>query len=275
MSRKLSLDEQRKIQLDGLLYIKKMCDSNNIKYYLGSGTLLGAVKYQGYIPWDDDIDIFLLRNDYEKLLNVLDFDENDDFKVLTCYNTKDYYYPYAKLVSTHTKLIDNAREIKELGVFVDIFPIDFFPDNVEEYYNKIRFVRNLATKRMSIKDNIVKSKNEEKIFKKVKFKFLKDLVYEFVSVITLPLGYNFWTKVLDKLAKRKNGDKAAQVYLDPLEVFDADLFSDFGEYNFEGNTFTSVANYDEYLSQTYGDYKKELPKSKQITHHQMEVYERD
>ena len=137
MSRKLSLDEQRKIQIEGLIYLKSICQKYDLKYYLASGTLLGAVKYQGFIPWDDDIDVFLIRDDYERLLKILETEDNADFMVLTCYNTKDYYYPYAKLVNKHTKVIDNARNIKKLGVFIDVFPLDYLDDNVLDYYHKI------------------------------------------------------------------------------------------------------------------------------------------
>ena len=119
----VTLDEQREIQLNGLLYIKNLCKKNNIPYYLISGTLLGAVKYKGYIPWDDDIDIALIREDYQKLIKIIEQDKNPDYEVLTMYNTKDYYYSYAKLVNTKTKLTENAKEIKKNGSIYRYFSI--------------------------------------------------------------------------------------------------------------------------------------------------------
>lgn len=275
MSRELSLNEQREIQIKELLYLKDVCEKNNIKYYLSAGTLLGAVKYQGFIPWDDDIDIFLIRDDYEKLIKILENDNNEDFTILTCYNTKDYYYPFAKLVSKHTKVIENAKEIKELGVFVDIFPLDYCSDDVLLFYHKIRFVRNLATRRMKIKDSVAMSSLKKISNDKVSFRFLKDLIYGFVSLITLPLGYNFWTRRLDKLVQSQKGNKVGIIYLDPPEIFDLNLFSSLKEYMFEGYIFTSIADADRYLMDTYGDYKKDLPVYEQCSHHQMKAYMRD
>lgn len=275
MSRELSLDEQRKIQIEGLIYLKSICQKYDLKYYLASGTLLGAVKYQGFIPWDDDIDVFLIRDDYERLLKILETEDNADFMVLTCYNTKDYYYPYAKLVNKHTKVIDNARNIKKLGVFIDVFPLDYLDDNVLDYYHKIRFVRNLVSRRMKIKKHIKKSNFKEISEKKVKFKIFKDFIYELASVLSLPLGYNFWAKKLDKLVQGQSGNKLGRIYKDPIDIFDSKLFSLSKEYVFEGHKFTSIANSNKYLSQVYGDYKKDLPALKQCSHHQIRAYVRD
>ena len=91
MTKEIDLKEQRKLQVQGLSYIKKICDENEISYFLANGTLLGAVKYNGYIPWDDDIDICLKRKDYIKLLEVMENEKNEEYELLTVYNTKDYY----------------------------------------------------------------------------------------------------------------------------------------------------------------------------------------
>ena len=255
------------------MYIRKLCDANNIKYFLASGTLLGAVKYNGYIPWDDDIDICLLRRDYLKLIEIIEKDKSPDFKVLTVYNTKDYYYPYAKLVSKKTKLLDNAKEIKELGVFIDIFPMDYFNDDINDVFKRTKFLRNLVSKRMKIKNNIIKSNLLKKNVKKVKYKFFKDCVYEIANIISLPLGYNYLVKLLDKiLMKNDSGKFLAILYKDIPKIFRAELFDNICEYVFEGYSFTSVSAYDEYLTSIYGKYMMDLPKSMQCTHHQLNAF---
>lgn len=275
MNKELSLNEIRDIQLKGLLYIKNMCDNNNITYYMISGTLLGAVKYKGYIPWDDDIDIALDRNNYLKLIKLIEEDNNLEYKILTVYNTKDYYYPYAKLVSKNTKLVENSKEIKDMGVFIDIFPMDKFNDDIMKIYKKTKFLRNISTRRMKIKNNIKKTKLLEEKEIKVKFKFIKRLAYSVIDIISLPLGYTFWTKVLDKtLSKYKDGKYYCTMYLNGNNYFDVSLFDDIVEYEFENYKFTSIKNYDLYLKIVYGDYVSDPPLSLQRTHHQMKAYKR-
>lgn len=271
--KRLSLLELKNVQYNGLLYIKSICEKNNIPYYIISGTLLGAVKYKGYIPWDDDIDISLRRDDYLKLIDAIERDNNDDYEVLTMYNTKDYYYPYAKLVCKKTKLIDNAKEIKKLGVFVDIFPMDSFNDDINVIFHKTRFIRNMISKRMRIKNAIKKTRLLERKEVKVRFLFLKSLVYNLVDILSRPLGYNFWVKLLDKkLSKYKDGKYLSLLYNEELTYFDVELFDEVAEYLFETNTFTSVKDYDFYLRKLYGNYVLDPPLSMQKTHHQIEAY---
>lgn len=269
----LTLEETRQIQLNGLLYVKNICEKNNITYYIISGTLLGAVKYKGYIPWDDDIDIALKRQDYLKLIKAIENDNNLDYKILTIYNTKDYYYPYAKLVYNKTKLYDNAKEIKELGVFVDIFPMDIFKENVVDIYKKIRFIRNMASRRMKIKNSIKVTRLLEEKEHVVKHYKLKNFIYSLVDIISKPLGQKFWVKLLDKiLSKHNHGEYIGMLYTDYLKYFKADMFDELDNYVFENQTFTSIKNYDSYLTQLYGSYRQDPPLSMQRTHHQLKTY---
>lgn len=271
--KRITLEEHKKILLDALLYLKDICEENNIRYFLSSGTLLGAVKYKGFIPWDDDIDLFFLRDDYIKLIEILE-KKNNDYEILTCHNTKDYYYPFAKLVNKKTRIIDNARKIKKLGVFIDIFPLDNF-DDAESYYKKIRFIRNLATRRMKIKNHVTKNNLKKVEFKKIKFKKIKDFIYRFVDFITLPLGVNFWAKKLDRIVQQKSGPMLAALYEDPPKIIESKMFEETALYDFEGHKFTSIKNADKYLKNTYGDYKKDLPLSSQYSHHQVEAFYKD
>lgn len=273
MKEEINLERYKQILLDELIFIRDICEKNNIKYFLYGGTLLGAVKYKGFIPWDDDVDIALLRDDYEKLLKLLEENESDDYKVLHINNTKDYYYPYAKLVAKKTKVIENAKEIKELGVFLDIFPLDGISDDYKEDFRKIRFIFNLSSKRMRIKDPINKSSIKTTQIKDVKYKKIKDFIYNFVDYVTVPLGNKFWVKLLDKnLKKRKLSDyNYVSRYKYSDEVFEKSLFEETATYEFENNEFKSMKNYDIFLKRVYGDYMKELPKELQCTHHQIKA----
>lgn len=269
---KLNLKEIRELQLEILNYIKEVCDKNNLSYYLTSGTLLGAVKYKGYIPWDDDVDICLFRNDYLKLIDLIDKDNNDDYKALSIYNTSDYYYTFAKVVARKTKLIENSREIKEMGVYIDIFPIDYYDGDYNKFKRSLNFLKNMATRRYQIKNNIEKSNNLETRTKKTKFMFIKKLGYNAIDIMSKPLGYKFWAILYDKKISRKNRGNYIVIGSRTLPSFQAELFKNKALYSFEGKEYTGIKDSDTYLTSVYGNYRADLPKDKQRSHHQMKAY---
>ena len=275
---KLSLAEVQQVELNILLYLDQVCKENNIKYNLSSGTLLGAIKYQNFIPWDDDIDVILFRDEYQKLMKVLKHSQGR-YKLLSIYNTRDYYYPFAKLVDTKTVLKENAKQIKDLGVYIDIVPMDGYRD---EFYlkqiDKDRFIKNMMIGRFQIKNciryNFDYIKGHQKQTKNKKF---KDFVYHCVDLLSRPLGYRFWVKLYDrKISKVKLADAK---YLgvrtgsfDVKEVFKKEDLIKQADYEFAGHKFPSFQNYDLYLRSKFGDYKKEPKKEQQKSHHQFEAY---
>lgn len=277
ISNKISLKEQKEIQLEELNYIKNICTKHKLPYFLIGGTLLGAVKYKGYIPWDDDIDIALFRKDYERLIKIIENDKHPSYAILTPYNNVNYYYPYAKLTHKNTRIIENTKIIKELGVFIDIFPIDYMPIDKEKFYHRTRFIRNMIIRRMCVKNNIPKSnlvKNYNKI-KIIKFKKIKDLVYNAIDLITRPLGWSFYAKLYDKIIAqniKKSKQNIGIYWRGPNEEFAVELFWKCQEYTFENYRFSSLKNSDKYLTKVYGNYMKELPKELQKTHHQIKAF---
>lgn len=277
--KKISLKEIQKIELDILIYFDKVCKENNIKYYLSSGTLLGAVKYKGFIPWDDDIDVILMRDEYLKLMDVLKNDNDGRYKLLSIYNSKDYYYPFAKLVDSHTVLTENSKKINGMGIYIDIVPMDGYPDsNTPKHISNVRIIRNLMVRRFRIK-NCIRDKFDYMSFtkEKVKFKLFKDLIYSFIDYVTLPFGYNFWVKIFDKEISKYDIHKCDYIGVRTgnFGVREAFLKEDIIEqdlYEFEGMKLTSFKNYDLYLRRKFGDYEKDPEESQKVTHHQYEAY---
>jgi len=127
--KKIEQNEFREIQMCILDEIQRICKENNLKYSLAYGTLLGAVRHKGYIPWDDDIDICLLREDYEKLIAVLK-DKNapghKEWLTLVDDTCDGYFYPFAKAYDNRTA-VKMERHKGEMGIWVDIFPLDGLP----------------------------------------------------------------------------------------------------------------------------------------------------
>ena len=117
----LTKEECRNIELNILSAIAKICDDNNLKYFMCGGTMLGAIRHKGFIPWDDDIDIMLLRNDYERLVTILKKQKEYPWLQLLDSTVDGYYYTFAKAIDNTTcaKMEDN---VTDHGLWVDIFP---------------------------------------------------------------------------------------------------------------------------------------------------------
>ena len=122
---KLSLDEIKNSELLILDDIDRVCRKNNIKYSLAFGTLIGAVRHKGFIPWDDDIDIVMTRDNYDKFIHTYINEKNENYSILNHEFDKNYYHQFTKVVDNRTTINnDNLREIKNMGVWVDVFPVD-------------------------------------------------------------------------------------------------------------------------------------------------------
>lgn len=124
----LSIKEKQLASLETLKHMKSYCEENGIRYYLAYGTLLGAVRHKGFIPWDDDVDLMIPRPDYERLISDYHDDKNQ-FKLVSCFNDKSYHLPYAKIENCRTaRLKDGVADSNGIGI--DLFPIDGIPDNL-------------------------------------------------------------------------------------------------------------------------------------------------
>lgn len=121
------LRRQQLRMLEILLYVDKVCKEHNIRYWLSSGTLLGAVRHGGFIPWDDDLDIEMLREDYDKFIKV--FKDNDDFALQTHKNDRYFLLPFAKIRDKHSVIeeLGNNENYRFRGIFIDIFCLEESP----------------------------------------------------------------------------------------------------------------------------------------------------
>ena len=121
----LSLEEIKQVELDILEYLHEICEKHDIKYFIDFGTLLGAVRHQGFIPWDDDTDISLARDEFEKLYKVLKNENHPYYKMISFRETKGYPYSYMRVYDIRTRRDANLRDSTVvLGTCVDVFPYD-------------------------------------------------------------------------------------------------------------------------------------------------------
>ena len=268
--KKVSLQELKKIELNILKYIDDICRQNNIKYFAISGTLLGAIRHKGFIPWDDDIDIALTRENYEKLINILLNTEDSRYKLLINSTNKNYAYPYAKLCDTYTVLKEKAiRNTDEVGVYIDIFYYDPLPRNakvVHSQFKKVKFFINHVI-------GIVNSKNDKNM-NKIK-KTFRNIVYFLIVNLFGKARIIKKYNNLNKKYKKQEAFYAISVwpcYDESHEIQKWDNIIETIDYRFEDMNIMIPRNYDEVLKIQFGNYMELPPIEKRIPHHNQEVF---
>lgn len=120
----ISIDESKELQIELLKTIHEICEKYGLTYYMMFGSLIGAVRHHGFIPWDDDIDICMPRKDYAKFFELLNQEQAHGMRAVCCENEDKYYLPFGKVINTLTILKENVSCSYELGIYVDVFPLD-------------------------------------------------------------------------------------------------------------------------------------------------------
>lgn len=263
--REIQFKEMKKIELNILIYFTEVCKENNLRYYLGGGTLLGAVRHKGFIPWDDDIDVMMPRPDFQKLLSLSI--NNENYNIIKP-GTAGYYYNFAKLVDTRTILEEKGiKVIDGLGVYIDIFPLDGMPETPDA--RKKRF-KELNSIRKRINNTcLLKPK-----FHRNPFAYLNACrIYNSNKNIDLS---SLQKKYLDSALKNSFDDSefvfAAGGAYGARDIFPGKWFEKEIELQFENLSVKAFNGYDFYLTQLYGDYMTLPPEDKRVTPHHTIVY---
>lgn len=266
--REIFIDDLRIIEFEMLKYIDEVCKKEGLRYYLCGGTLLGAVRHHGFIPWDDDIDLFMPRPDYDRLIELLK--ESSKYRILSA-TDKGYYYNYGKMVDRRTVLIEqHVNQIDEMGVFIDIFPLDGMPESVAECdlrFKKLDEIRNkingFSQERPRLRKNLLAYLKSWNLYISNKKRSLSKEQINYKNEALL-YGYDDSKNVFATGGAYKKRD-----------VFPKTWLSEGTYLEFEGKKFCVPVQYDKYLKQLYGDYMKLPPKEKQITHHMFKAYWKD
>lgn len=263
--REIQFEEMKKIELNILTYFTEVCEENNLRYYLGGGTLLGAVRHKGFIPWDDDIDVMMPRPDFQKLLSLSI--NNENYNIIKP-GTAGYYYNFAKLVDTRTILEEKGiKRIDGLGVYIDIFPLDGMPETPDD--RKKRF-KELNSIRKRINNTcLLKPK-----FHRNPFAYLNACrIYNSNKNVDLS---SLQKKYLDSALKNSFDDSefvfAAGGAYGARDIFPGKWFEKEIELQFENLSVKAFNGYDFYLTQLYGDYMTLPPEDKRVTPHHSIVY---
>ena len=258
-----SVKELRHIQLDMMQYIHDFCMSHDIKYSLAYGSMLGAVRHKGFIPWDDDIDIMMLRVDYEKFSKLFNQPGNSYYKTYDYRKDKGYTYPFMKVCDERTVRIEKST-VQGLGIYIDVFPIDFYADTYEEAVSAVKRIK--FWKRIFV----------AKIMKPTaKVSFMKNLAILLVKGLTVLIPMKTVLKRMDDISCAKSGKKRKYCGFlseaSKTEILNAELFEDLRDYAFENHTFKGIVDFDSYLKVQYGDYMTPPPVEHQTTMHDIVV----
>lgn len=265
--KELTIEEMKKIELPILTSVHNFCVQNNLRYSLAGGTMIGAVRHKGFIPWDDDIDIMMPRPDYDKLISLYNNSQNR-YRLISCDTDRDYFQPYAKVVDPTTTLNEHYdKKMKNLAVYIDIFPIDGLPDDNnerEKYWKKVFKKRNILS--CTYQKSLQSEKGIKKLLRKIIF---------YTSCI---LPANFAAKRLNNYTRNKysfDNSKyvAALVFgYGKKEEVPHSLYEKIGDFKFEDCVFKATEQFDLYLKNLYGDYMQLPPESERKTRHHAEAY---
>lgn len=261
--KKLNLRETQLCLLNILKYTKKTLEKNDLNYSLAYGTLIGAARHKGFIPWDEDLDIIMPYNDYLKMLQLPEFN-NPNFKYTVHYagntrlnNEKKYDFPFAKIEDNTTQCIFKMSD-EGGGAFLDIFPLTPVPlVGSDKYARKMKSLERWLQYTLIYHDDALKSIAQKiinplyrpirnRIIKEA-FKFVHEDNYKELTNATWGFG-NF------------------------NETIPREWMNNYTTLEFEGEKFRALYNYDEWLTNIYGDWRKLPPMKDRVGHHFFDLY---
>lgn len=275
--RKMEMAEIQKISLEIMKQVADICEAQNLRYFLFYGTLIGAIRHHGFIPWDDDLDIVMPREDHDKLISYIKLHQ-EEYPNLRVFNpTECAQYPYmiTRISDDRYRIVMDNEEEYGMGVFIDIYPFDGLGNTKEE---AIRFGKRgdrwsslcfLATrKRVDFRVTITKTSTFRQIMKPP------------VWCIAHIIGKNYIQKKLASMAYQKPYDSSEYVgcvvWLSggARDMYKRKWLEESILVPFEQYQFRVPKHYDAVLRHVYGDYMKLPPESERVGHHFYYVYEK-
>lgn len=261
------IEKLHQIDLEIVKNVIKICEKYNLKYFMLGGTMLGAIRHGGFIPWDDDIDLGMPRKDYETFLEIAEKELPDYLQVVNYKNTPSYQYYITRIQDKNVKVIEKriGNDSKFTYASIDIFPIDGTPNN--KLLRKLYFFRVLSHRAlMSLyyKDSIDRKRKRGTIEKA--FLWIMEKI-PFEKIID---PYKEKEKI-DKLLSSQNVDTSKYIgnimgAYRTREIVPKEWYGKGTKYTFEDINLVGLDNYDEYLKFTYGDYMQLPPEDSRKTH---------
>ena len=263
----MTLPEIQARGLGMLRFMDDICRREGLTYWLSGGTLLGAVRHKGFIPWDDDVDLMMPRPDYERFLALAGRCSNRDYAIVTPYLNRDYAMPWARVWDLGTR-VDLTHMVKAGSetLFLDIFPVEGLPDSPRGCA--------LWFKRVRLRDILLKCSRKADLWDHERLKALKRALMAVTSI----LPPNFYARRLDRFCARhghfekaKNAGVCLITHYGSRECMPAGVFRGTEPVEFCGQHFPAPAGWDTYLRRLYGDYMKLPPEEKRASLHRLKA----
>lgn len=268
--REMTLEEMKAGELGILQHFDKYCKKNNLRYSLAEGTLIGAARHKGFIPWDDDIDVIMPREDFEKFRASY---QDKRYKIIQPSKDGMFSYFYIRLSDSETTVkfegeySDPKVNYYEGGLWIDILPIDNFPDSDDELRSTER--------KLLVLFKMYRAKKRRGWCRQ--HSIARNMAWLITKVVALPIPSEWMRGKLERMMMKYNGRKTRRKgfwtnYWHHPWIFPSSAFEGQTELEFEGQMFPVIAGYDEYLRSEYGDYMKLPPKEKQVAQHDFKAY---
>ena len=253
------LHRLQRVQLELINEVKRICDKHNIKFNMVGGTMLGAIRHKGYIPWDDDADIGFLRSEYDRFLDVCktELDENR-FYVQDCRYTQGYRWGYGKLRRKGTAFVRLGQEHMpyEQCVSIDLMPFDGVPD--QPIMRKIHFFKCFCYRKL-FWSSVGKTTEKSKLIR---------VWYQIISRIPEKIVYGSYQRFINK--SNRYNTKLVRILTFPTPKkcygYDRRWYEELTNYQFEDIELPGAIDYDGYLKVKYGNYMELPPEEKRKIH---------
>ena len=265
--RKIDVEELKQTQLEILDVVANFCEENQINYWIDCGTLLGAIRHKGYIPWDDDIDVGMLRPDYDKFMKLFN-EKNTRYKFHCIENDPKFFLPHGKVFDTETILYEPDEKSSKIAINIDIFVYDNAPDDdklarkmlfYSNFYNRCNIRRMMSTFSLLRRD----------------YSFPRRIIEHIISLcLRIFPRYYFVNKSIKNSRSCISQDTKRVGNFSSFTRMTCDkrVFNEFIDVEFEGRKYKAPIGYDEWLRSFYGDYMQFPPVEKRVSTHTFVAY---